>query len=59
MTITIKAGMSKRQIAAELKKLKPPRRRKRTLPDIRQFAGTLKLKGDPLEIQKKMRDEWD
>lgn len=58
MTVVIKQGMSKRQIEAALKKLKPRRRKKRALPDIRQFAGTITLKEDPMEIQRKMRDEW-
>lgn len=58
MAITIKEGMSKRQIAAALKKLKNERKRKRTLPDIRMFAGTITLKEDPLVIQRRMRDEW-
>lgn len=56
--ITIKEGMSKRQIAAALKKLKTGIKRKRALPDIRQFAGTITLKEDPMVIQKKLRDEW-
>ncbi|MBS1938625.1 MAG: hypothetical protein JSS84_12540 [Bacteroidetes bacterium] len=56
--ITIKEGMSKRQIAAALKKLKTGLKRKRALPDIRQFAGTITLKEDPMVIQKKLRDEW-
>ena len=58
MAVTIKEGMSKRQITAALKKLKNGRKRKRALPDIRKFAGTITLKEDPLVIQKRMRDEW-
>ena len=58
MAVTIKEGMSKRQITAALKKLKNGRKRKRALPDSRKFAGTITLKEDPLVIQKKMRDEW-
>jgi len=58
MAIVIKQGMSKRQIAVQLKKLKPRRKKQRPLPDIRKFAGTITLNEDPLVIQKKMRDEW-
>lgn len=58
MAVTIKEGMSKRQITAALKKLKPGRKRKRAIPDVRKFAGTITLKEDPMVIQKKMRDEW-
>lgn len=59
MAIIIREGMTKRQIAAALKKLKPRTQRRPELPDIRQFAGTIKLKEDPLVIQKRMRDEWN
>ena len=59
MAIIIRQGMTKRQIAAALKKLKPRIRRRREVPDIRQFAGTITLKEDPLMIQKRMRDEWN
>ncbi len=57
MANIIREGMTKRQIAAALKKLKPRARKLRVLPDIRLFAGTIKLKKDPLVIQKRMRDE--
>lgn len=59
MAIIIREGMAKRQIAAALKKLKTHRRKARALPDVRQFAGTITLKEDPLVIQKRMRDEWN
>ena len=59
MAIVIKQGMSKRQIETALKKLKPHRRKERPVPDIKQFAGTITLKENPLVIQKKMRDEWN
>ena len=59
MAIIIKQGMTKSQIAAQLKKLKAKRVRRKPLPDIRQFAGTITLKEDPLVIQQKMRDDGD
>jgi hypothetical protein len=60
MVIVIKRGMTKKQIDAELAKLRNGRRKrkKRPIPDIRQFVGTITLKEDPLVIQKRMRDEW-
>jgi len=58
MTIVIRQGMSKRQIDVQLKKLKMRRKRKQAPPDIRQFAGTITLKEDPMVIQQRMRDEW-
>lgn len=27
-------------------------------PDLNRFAGTLKLKEDPVEFQRRVRDEW-
>lgn len=35
------------------------KKRKKTKRNIRQYCGTIKLKEDAVEIQKKMRDEWD
>ncbi len=60
MLIIFKQGMSKAQIAALWKKLRMGRRRRKqkAVPDIRQFCGVIKLKEDPLVIQKRMRDEW-
>jgi len=60
MVIVIKRGMTKKQIDMQLAKLRAGRgmRKKRSIPDIRQFVGTIKLKEDPLVIQKRMRDEW-
>lgn len=60
MVIVIKQGMTRKQIDAALAKLRigHRKRRKRPVPDIRQFVGTITLKEDPLTIQKRMRDEW-
>jgi len=60
MVIVIKRGMTKKQIDMQLAKLRAGRgmRKKRSIPDIRQFVGTIKLKEDPLVIQKRTRDEW-
>jgi hypothetical protein len=29
------------------------------LIDLRKYCGVIKLREDPLEIQRKMRDEWE
>jgi len=60
MVIVIKRGMTKKQVDALLSKLRTGRRKrkKRPLPDIHQFVGTIKLKENPLQIQKRFRDEW-
>lgn len=42
-------------------RIKPVRRQKNALEkgvDTKKFCGVLKLKEDPLAIQKRLRDEW-
>jgi hypothetical protein len=55
MVLVLKKGATKKDIAAIHKKLEK-------LPtkgvDTKKYCGVIKLKEDPLEIQKKMRDEW-
>ncbi len=38
--------------------LKASQRRKAQGFDARRFNGALPLKGDPLKVQRKLRDEW-
>ncbi len=56
MVLVLKKGASKKEIAAIRKKLDK-------LPvkgvDTKKYCGVIKLKEDPMEIQKKMRDEWE
>lgn len=57
MTLVLKKGASKaemKQIEEQLQSL-PSRKRL----EARKFCGVLKLKEDPLAIQKKLRDEWE
>ncbi|MEO8733135.1 MAG: hypothetical protein ABI373_02265 [Flavobacteriales bacterium] len=56
MTTVVKRSTTKKQLTALLKSKKRARRRKGV--DVMSFAGKLKLEGDPLTIQKKMRDGW-
>jgi hypothetical protein len=56
MTTIIKRSTTRKQLAALLKSRK--RRPKKRGVDVRSFAGKLKLEGDSLEIQKRMRDGW-
>lgn len=60
MAIIFRPGMTREQIDALWKKARSGRRKRpvRKVPDIRQFCGVIKLKEDPLAIQKRMRDEW-
>lgn len=59
MTVVIKKGDSKEHMDQLLKKvaeqpIKPTKKFEAT-----KFCGTVEFKEDPLEIQKKMRDEWE
>ena len=57
MVFVIKKGASKKEIEAVEKKLFKGARRGGF--DAKKFNGILKIKGDALEIQKKLRDEWE
>jgi len=53
MVLVLKKGASKKEmedISAKLPVFKGV--------DTKKYAGTIKLKDDPLAIQKKMRAEW-
>ncbi|MGB4775997.1 MAG: hypothetical protein WBP45_12540 [Daejeonella sp.] len=53
MVTIIKKGTDIKEIDKVLSKLKSPKKF-----DAYKYLGTVKLKTGPLEIQKKMRDEW-
>jgi hypothetical protein len=55
MTIVLKKGVSNEQVDDQIKASKLGNKK----PDLTKYVGTLKLKEDPLKIQKSMRDEWD
>ena len=56
MTTVIKRTTTRKQLAALLKGKKHTLKKKGV--DVKSFAGKLKLDGDPLAIQKQMRDGW-
>jgi hypothetical protein len=56
MTTIIKRSTTRKQLAALLKAKR--RKPKSKGVDVKSFVGKLKLEGDPLEIQKRMRDGW-
>lgn len=56
MVLTIKKDASRDEIILMRKKLE--RQQKKTGVNTKKFCGTIKLKEDPMEIQKKLRDEW-
>jgi hypothetical protein len=55
MTIVIKKGTTKLEVEKLLLKLNKPNKNK----GLRQFYGKFPIDGDALEIQKKLRDEWN
>lgn len=55
MTIILKKGISFDKVDEQIKSAKSSHKK----PDMTKYAGTIKLKEDPLVIQKRMRDEWD
>ena len=56
MVTTIKKGTERDQIKAILEKLK--KKRLLSKRDLSKYCGVLSLNEDPLELQKKWRDEW-
>jgi len=63
MVITITSRSTKAEIAAALKKLELQKTNRRhpskKLFDAQRYCGVIKLKQDPLQLQKKWRNEWD
>jgi hypothetical protein len=55
MITTIEKGTSGEKIRQALKK----RPAKIKSPDLKKYCGSISLKEDPLELQKKWRDEWE
>lgn len=56
MVMTIKYGASKRSILSLLKELAEKHGKG---IDTKKYCGKIKLKKDPLKIQKELRDEWN
>jgi hypothetical protein len=57
MVLILKKGASKKEIAAIEKKLY--KEKVSTGFNAKKYNGVLKLKEDPLVIQKQLRDEWE
>ena len=53
MVTVIKKGSDKKAVEQALSKIKSKKKF-----DAYKYNGKVKLKEDPLEIQKRMRDEW-
>ncbi len=59
MVITISGSSSQEEIQQALKKLnKNNAAKSKKRFDAFKYCGVIKLKEDPLVIQKRMRDEW-
>ena len=56
MVTTLKYGSKKDSIARLLNKLA---KRVSQGIDARRYSGVIRLAGDPLQIQKALRDEWE
>jgi hypothetical protein len=57
MVLVLKKGASKKEIEKINKQLSQIPSRKKL--DAKKYCGVIKLKEDPLAIQKKLRDEWE
>ncbi len=54
MVTIIKKGTNKKEIEKTLSNLKSAKKL-----DAYKYCGKIKLKEDPMVIQKKLRDEWE
>lgn len=54
MVTVIKKGSNRKEIEKALSKLRSKKKF-----NAYKYCGTVKLDQDPLEIQKKMRNEWE
>ncbi len=57
MVLILNKGASKKDIDLINEKLSQLSTRKKL--DAKKYCGIIKLKEDPLVIQKKLRDEWE
>jgi hypothetical protein len=55
MVTVIKSGASKESIESSIKKLSNSNKKGF---DANKFCGVVKLNEEPLDIQKRLRDEW-
>ena len=57
MVTIIKKGTSKEKIKS-LMKQRPKNKPRRQKIDLHKYCGTIRLEQDPMDMQKKWRDEW-
>lgn len=58
MVVVIKRGMSRQRIQALLRKARAQKATAKKPVDVYKYVGVLKLEEDPVELQRKWRDEW-
>ena len=58
MVIIVKHGTSRKRVRELIRKLRSSNTRS-VRPDIFKHCGVLKLKEDPLVLQKRWRAEWE
>ncbi|MBS1546073.1 MAG: hypothetical protein JST38_08540 [Bacteroidetes bacterium] len=58
MVVVIKRGMSRQRIKALLAKAYSTPRKKAREVNVYKYVGVLKVKEDPVALQRKWRDEW-
>lgn len=59
MVTVIKKGMSKKLISSLLKRASETETQTSKKLDAYKFCGVIKLKEDPMILQKQWRDEWE
>lgn len=57
MVTIIKRGSTKEEIKAKLELLNDEKKQKGI--DLNKYCGSIKLKEDPLKLQKQWRNEWE
>ena len=58
MVLVLKSGSGKEDIRKLEKQLEAIRKKSGGI-EAKKYSGVLKLKNDPLELQKEFRGEWD
>ncbi|GAA4463330.1 hypothetical protein GCM10023093_11520 [Nemorincola caseinilytica] len=58
MVLVLKRGATEKEILSIRKKLQKKKGQKGGV-DLSRHFGTIKLKVDPMDIQRKLRDEWE
>ena len=58
MVVVIKRGMSRQRIKLLLNKLHASKKKRQKEVDVYKYVGVLKVQEDPVDLQRRWRDEW-